>query len=322
MRTVITARRGLPLLLLSCVTAAFAFAGDPELEGEGTPPWAKEGLPEAVRPFVARAGLPEAWQQKIKKGPLGSAVAGVDRYHANHFVVYRPETAEFLYRDYTPTEVGYRAGTLPAYEKVVARHTAGRSSAREKAAALLAAMPEILKHPTVPPCGPPVRADRGLLDEPLLASGGGFCNEQARVFVRLCQVAGIPARLVFLFYADHRTGHTIAEFYVDGRWSMADTSWFCLFPAEDGHFLSAAEAHDDGPNHARVQAVYRRRFEELLKLTDEQLGDRDRSGEPRKGLEERLRKPDNLGAFGLVNYPLPTTKPSESDTANRPATAR
>ena len=304
----------IPVILAAALLAPGLLAADPEADGVGTPEWAKEELPEQYRPFVARAGLPTPWQAKIKKGPLGSAVAGIDRYHANHFVVYRPETAGFLYTEYTPTTVNYRPGSLPGYEKLAAEHTAGLSSPKEKAVALVRAMPQILKHPTMPPCGPGVRADRGLLDEPLLASGGGFCNEQARVFVRLCQVLNIPARLVFLFYADHRTGHTIAEFYADGRWSMADTSWFCVFPADagaadgaaDGRLLSAAEAHDGGPNHARVQAVYRTRFEELLRMTDEQLGRAD--GEPRKGLEEKLRTPDALGVFGLMNYPLPPGK--------------
>ena len=290
--------------LLLVLLVPLTSGANPLYEGDGTPDWAKEQVPEHIRPFMGRAGLPEP--QRSKKGPLGDAVQGIDRYHANHFVVYGPETAEFLYREYTPLKVGYKKGLLPAYENVAAEHTGGLTSDREKAVALLRAMPKILKHPTMPPCGKHVRADRGLLDEPLLASGAGFCNEQARVFVRLCQVLDIPARLVFLFYADNRTGHTIAEFYADGHWSMADTSWFCVFPAADGHLLSAAEAHDKGPNHERVQAVYRERFEELLKLSDAELGRDD--GEPRKGLEERLKTPDLLGTFGLMNYPLPTTK--------------
>ena len=64
----------------------------------------------------------------------------------------------------------------------------------------------------------------------LLKSGAGWCNEQAHVFVRLCQVADIPAHMVFLFYADNRSGHVVAEFHADGRWAMADTSWLCVFP--------------------------------------------------------------------------------------------
>jgi hypothetical protein len=290
-------------LFLSLVATGARAGGDQDYEGAGTPAWAKEQVPEATRPFVGRAGLPEP--QRSKKEPLGDAVSGIDRYHANHFVVYGPQTAKFLYDGYTPTTVRYKPGTLPTYEAAVAKHAAGLKSDREKAVALLGAMHDLCKHPTMPPCGPGVRADRGLLDEALLKSGRGFCNEQARVYARLCQVAGIPARLVFLFYADNRTGHTIAEFYADGRWSMADSSWFCVFPDPvDGHLMSAAEAHEKGPRHDAVQSVYRERFEELLKLTDEQLG----GGEPggaRKGLRHRLDKPDVLGVFGLVNYPLP-----------------
>jgi hypothetical protein len=41
-----------------------------------------------------------------------------------------------------------------------------------------------------------VDGNRNLDDEALLASGCGWRNEQARVFIRLCQVNGIPARML------------------------------------------------------------------------------------------------------------------------------
>lgn len=267
------------------------------------PAWAIEEVPEAVRPFRGKAGLGAPWTDR--PGPLGSAVAGIDRWQANHFVVHRKETAEFLYSSYTPTVVAYRAGSLPAYGKVVAQYTAGLDGARAKATALLIrAMLDVFRHPTMPPCGKPCRADRALLDEDLLATGTGFCNEQARVFVRLCQVAGIPARIVFLFYSDGRTGHVVAEFFADGRWAMADTSWYCVFPDKDGRLLSAAECHDGGTGQACADAAYKARFAELLKMTDAELGGRNPARQ-RKSLAAKAESPDKLGTFGLLNYPLP-----------------
>jgi len=109
-------------------------------------------------------------------------------------------------------------------------------------ALLTRAMPALLRHPGIPPLGRPVPPDRNLDDEALLESGSGWCNEQARVFIRLCQVMGIPARMIHLFGQNH----TIAEFYAEDRWIMADTSYFFAVPGKDGTWLSAAACHDRG----------------------------------------------------------------------------
>jgi len=292
---------GILLFVLGGLSSDMPAGGteSPETDPPETPAWARENLPSWVAPFVGKQGLPDPWPQK--KGPLGSATSGIDRWQANHFIVYRPETAAYLYQQYTPTKVAYRRGSLPAYEKVVEKYARGDATDRQKAMALLKSLADVCRHPTIPPLGPRVRADRGLLDEDLLKSGGGFCNEQARVFVRLCQVAGIPARMVFLFYADNRTGHVVAEFFADGRWSMADTSWLCVFPAEDGHLLSAAEIHADEAGRQRAIAAYRARWREMLAMSDEYLG----GPGARTTLEKKLAAPDVPGCFGVLNYPLP-----------------
>lgn len=282
------------------------------------PAWAKVAVPEWVKACQGKRGLGEPFVSSPKV--LGTSVAGIDRWQANHFVVYRAETKKYLYEEYTPTKVEYVKGTLPGYERVVEKYAKDVSGDRERAVALLTvAMPAEMRHPTMAPLGPGCRADRNLVDEPLLSSGTGFCNEQARVFTRLCQVAGIPARVVFLFYSDKRTGHTIAEFYADGRWCMADASWFCVFPGPDGRLMSAAECHDPA-NGKWVAKAYRGRFDRIVALDDEALvGLNVKDGPDRaKKVEERaarIRKEfalkteghlaTHLWQFGIVNYPLP-----------------
>jgi len=237
-------------------------------------------------------------------------VQGVDRYHANQFIVFRPETTEYLYSDYTPTKVHYRTGLLPAFEKLAESVTQGCATDTERAVALLINGASRVKHPQVPPCGIQVSADRNLDDEALLASGAGWCNEQARVFIRLCQVCGIPARIIQLFYSDGKSGHCIAEFLADGRWCMADATWFCVFPGEDGQLLSAAECHDGGRNQEFCGRAYERRWSELLDLSDEVVNLKDL--EEIQAWRERLKSEDaRLLAdkhyyFGVINYPLPT----------------
>src|SRR5262249_55274112 len=112
-------------------------------------------------------------------------------------------------------------------------------------------------------------------DKELLKSGKAWCNEQSRVYVRLCQVAGIPARMIFLFYSEHpfpdrRSGHVVSEFFADGHWSLSDNTWLCVFPAADGHLMSALECHEK-ENRGIVGKVYYDRNHALLALPPEEM---------------------------------------------------
>jgi len=184
----------------------------PEHTPLGTPSWLREVKPEWIRPFEGINGTPDAWRPRSHV--LGRDVKGVDRWMANHYLFYRPETANYLYTAYTPLTVVYRKGLLPTYEKAAAEFTVGCTTDLQRAMALLTrAIPALLRHPGIPPLGRPVPPDRNLDDEALLESGSGWCNKQARVFIRLCQVMGIPARMIHLFGQNH----TIAEFYAEDR---------------------------------------------------------------------------------------------------------
>lgn len=276
----------------------------PEYNPASCPAWAKERVPEWVRPFMGVNGAPEAWRPRNK--PFATSVQGIDRYQANHFVWYRPETARYLYGEYTALEVGYKPGLLPSFERIAARFTAGCTTDTERAVALLTkAMPEVFRHPGMPPLGPGVKADRNLEDEALLATGCGWCNEQARVFIRLCQVSGIPARMIHLFGQNH----TVAEFHADGTWALADASNMFVARGSGGRLLSAAQCHDRGENQRLYAQAKERRMQELASMTDEQLGFTDPAAAARWREEARKLQADELAtrevAFGVMNYPLP-----------------
>lgn len=281
----------------------------PDFNPADCPAWAKETLPAWLAPHVGRNGLPVQWRPR---GMLGASVRGIDRYQANQFVYFRAETAGFLDKEYTPLTVKYQTGSLPSYEKLAAQFTTGVKTDTAKAVALLLAMPKFFRHPVMPPLGAPARPDRNLEDEPLLASGTGWCNEQARVFIRLCQVSGIPARMVHLFGQNH----TVAEFFAAGRWALADTSNFFVVPdlaagtnSAELRLLSAAQCHDRGPGQRAYAEARQRRGKEMLAMSDAELGFKTpaqaakwRAAEAKLSVEELAQR--DIG-FGVINCPLP-----------------
>ncbi len=283
----------------------------PAYDPPNCPAWVKVPVPANMRPYMGKNGLPAPWGNK--KAPLATSVQGIDRYQANHFIVYRKETADFLYSDYTPTSVDYKAGLLPSYEAVVNKYTNDQMTDTEKALALLTqAMPNVFRHPTMPPIGQSVTADRNLADEALLKSGCGWCNEQARVFIRLCQVAGMQGRMIHLFGQNH----TITEFYADGRWVLADASNFFVARDKEGNLLSAADCHDGGAGQLAYAKAKKKRLMELAAMSDEALnlphGKAERFRAHCRSFDvEALANRDDL-VFGVINYPLPSATTSSA----------
>ena len=286
----------------------------PEYDGSPkTPAWAHVSVPEWVKPFQGKNGLPE-WEPRYHKpgSTCGGAVAGMDLYHANYYVVYRPETAEYLYSGYTPENVDYMPGTLPGYERIADKYTEADMSDTEKALTLLKeALPAEFRHVGTPPyLGRTKRADRALLDEELLASGGGWCNEQARVFIRLCQVLGIQGRMIHL----GGQSHTTAEFYADGQWVLVDVSFYFASRDKEGNLLSAARSHDLGDGQRGWALSRQRGVEKTLRMSaDEVNADPEQWKRNRKGLHGRFvaeEAMEDLATnkrlfFGVINTPLP-----------------
>ncbi len=55
----------------------------------------------------------------------------------------------------------------------------------------------------------------------LIKDKNGFCDEQASVFLSLCNYANLKGRLIFLYGADSISHHSIAEIYID-KWYSVD----------------------------------------------------------------------------------------------------
>jgi hypothetical protein len=58
----------------------------------------------------------------------------------------------------------------------------------------------------------------GGTEEDLLKRGARMCNEVSRLYVCLCQIAGLPARL----HGCHISGHMMTEVLMNGKWGWVD----------------------------------------------------------------------------------------------------
>jgi hypothetical protein len=116
----------------------------------------------------------------------------------------------------------------------------------------------------------------------------------------------MPARMIHLF-GQH---HTVAEFYADGRWALADVSNFFVAAGKDGKLLSAADCHDAGAGQRAYAEAKKKRMLQLAAMSDEQLNlgspekaDKFREGGRTFDAEALAARKDLL--FGVINYPLP-----------------
>ena len=146
-------------------------------------------------------------------------------------VILCPQTAEFLYARFTPTKVRYQKGTRPTLEKVVAEVTEGCRSDREKVLALMRFCRDLYKKREGIDFSKYVY---GGTEEQLIERGEELCECLGRLLVALCEVAGIPGRIVMHDIG----GHIVSEIQIEGTWAYIDprAGIYCLKP--DGSFAS------------------------------------------------------------------------------------
>jgi len=142
-------------------------------------------------------------------GPDG----GVDVEVIDDEIILNEKSVEYLYSDFTPMEIKYVPGSRPMLEAIVKEHVTDGMSDRCKALALMRRVRD--------------NRDAGLArpglfvggcEEELLKRGALRCNEVARLYACLCQIAGLPARL----HCAHISGHMMNEVYIDGKWAWLD----------------------------------------------------------------------------------------------------
>jgi hypothetical protein len=202
----------------------------------------------------------------------------------NRMILLRPETAEYLYGEYTSLETHYEVGTRPKLERHVTMATCKAGTRREKALAL---MEWTCRKITCVRGMTEELSVYGGTEEDFFERGFGVCNEVSRVFVTLCQVAGIPARITFHWTTDGAFGHSLAEAHVDGQWTLFDTEIMVTGFDVPGRIANCRELMTDADLARAFGQLVRRDLLDLLGLTD-----------PARTYADLFR------VVGLCNYPV------------------
>lgn len=163
-------------------------------------------------------------------------VAGIDLTQVQSQIRLCDPTEALLYGpNFSPRAISYSKGSRPILEAIVSS-ACGSASQRVQTA-----MDWLTHNVFHPQFAGPTLPNRAMAEEQLIASRVGYCNEQARVFIALCEVMEIPARLCFLWHANGRSAHTATEVLIDGKWAFHDATYRVRVTLPDGTLAEARE---------------------------------------------------------------------------------
>ncbi len=166
------------------------------------------------------------------------APGSVDRALMERMIRLWPATAAYLYREYTPEYVRYEQGSRPELERRLDEVTADCRSPEEQVeeiAALTASLAETTED----------SLDDllfGGVEEEIIRRGTDWCTDLARVACVLCQIGGLPSRILTLADTDQAySGHSIVEVFRRGVWGAVDPTHAVPYRNPDGRPASAWE---------------------------------------------------------------------------------
>lgn len=151
------------------------------------------------------------WLERVL-GWYGEEGGGVDVEVIKNQILLIEKSADYIYSEFTPLEITYEKGFRPELEKVLSEAV---GSTTDSLGIMLSLMRRCRDNRDF--ARKNIEFDGGT-EEELLKRGAIMCNEIHRVFVCLCQIAGLPARLM----SSHISGHMMSEVYVNGTWMWVD----------------------------------------------------------------------------------------------------
>jgi hypothetical protein len=168
------------------------------------------------------------WRKEAYMGNYNQLAANygdnVDFQLRKELIVLCPQTADYLYSKVMVPTPTYRKGSRPELEEKLNRMIAGCESTSEKVLAIVRFCRDLKNKPTI-------KYGKGFLfggtEEQLIEKGEDLCECLGRLFVALCEIADIPARIVM----HNISGHITAEAYIDGQWGWVD-------PKSGGYYIN------------------------------------------------------------------------------------
>ena len=158
----------------------------------------------------------------------------VDFSLRNHAILLDSGSRQLLYSEAAVPGCRYIAGSRPKLEEIVAScRVAGNE--QETALNLMRFCRDLYRRRGD---GQPLAY--GGSEEAMIERGEILCEELARLMVALCEVAGLPGRLVLHCVG----GHYTSEIYADGKWCYMDPRMGIYFLKEDGRVASVADLVD------------------------------------------------------------------------------
>ncbi len=179
---------------------------------------------------------------EIMLGHDCNAPGSVDRVLVDRMIRLCPETVGHLYEEHTPAEVRYRRATRPELERHLDAALGGSESDEERIEAICRFCRGLQERATDDLDEMRV----GGTEEEVIRRGSDWCTEVARVGCVLFQIAGLPARMVYLFDTGQAySGHAITEVYRRGIWGAVCPHTDVVYRHHDGRPASTWELMND-----------------------------------------------------------------------------
>ena len=288
------------LLTAALLTAALQIiAEEPDTEYFSGPPVSKADDLAAYTGLAAADRIVGEWRQKAYLVNFEQLAVNygdnVDFQLREKQILLTPQTADFLYDRHIPV-LRYQKGSRPILEAAAAKATKNCRTTQEKALALMRFCRDLKKRPRRAPWY------YGGTEEELIAKSEDLCETLGRLYVALCEISGIPARIVMHDIA----GHITAEAYIDGAWGYIDPRFGVYFLKPDGTLASLRELMRD-PDLTRHQSAAVKR----------DIGGRFTWEERAAKCRDKFFDPKEINAFeyyslaDAASYRYGTYKPSE-----------
>ena len=189
-------------------------------------------------------------------------VSGIDLEQSMNYVREKGIGVNWFYESYTYLKTYYKRGSRPALEAFIDGVVDANAADSTKVDQILDHLKQRLPHPihVTEDCmcdlHAAYRSDLGMSEEEIIKLGYGWCNEQARVFIALSQIVGMPSRMLFTSLPN-KTGHVMSEVYVDGKWGIVDQTSVYAFRDESGQPVNVRDLRENESVRSEMNRRYR-----------------------------------------------------------------